>query len=300
MALAIDSEPPPELVERIRGEGFDDAQFITRLARGGGWVVAQYVLMVLVVVLGFLPPFWPDVSSASSGSRSRSPARSASSGRRGARQVDDAVSAPRETGELIEKGPYGFVRHPIYVAGLLFFLGSGCSSSVPATLGALALGTLWWLEGRRRGAASRGAVPRVRRLPSPRPALDLGGCGGAGTLQIVRATWPEPVERVAAYLREAGAEARLEELESGTATAEDAARPPAARSSQIVKSIVLMCDGKPVVALVPGDRRADLDKIAPPPARRRRGSRAPPRSRRRPASRRAPSRRFRCRTSIAS
>jgi D-3-phosphoglycerate dehydrogenase len=29
MALAIDSEPPPELVDRIRGEGFDDAQFIS-------------------------------------------------------------------------------------------------------------------------------------------------------------------------------------------------------------------------------------------------------------------------------
>ena len=28
MALAIDSEPPPELVDRIRGEGFDDARFI--------------------------------------------------------------------------------------------------------------------------------------------------------------------------------------------------------------------------------------------------------------------------------
>jgi hypothetical protein len=29
MALAIDSDPPPELVQRIRGEGFDDARFIT-------------------------------------------------------------------------------------------------------------------------------------------------------------------------------------------------------------------------------------------------------------------------------
>jgi D-3-phosphoglycerate dehydrogenase / 2-oxoglutarate reductase len=29
MALAIDSEPPPELVQRIRGEGFDDASFIS-------------------------------------------------------------------------------------------------------------------------------------------------------------------------------------------------------------------------------------------------------------------------------
>lgn len=83
-----------------------------------------------------------------------------------------------------------------------------------------------------------------------------------GYAALVRATWPEPVERVAAYLREAGAEARLEELESGTATAEDAAKAAGCALEQIVKSIVLVCDGRPVVALVPGDRRADLDKIA--------------------------------------
>jgi hypothetical protein len=29
LALAIDSEPPPDLVERVRGEGFDDARFIS-------------------------------------------------------------------------------------------------------------------------------------------------------------------------------------------------------------------------------------------------------------------------------
>jgi D-3-phosphoglycerate dehydrogenase len=28
MALSIDSEPPPELLERFKGEGFDDARFI--------------------------------------------------------------------------------------------------------------------------------------------------------------------------------------------------------------------------------------------------------------------------------
>jgi D-3-phosphoglycerate dehydrogenase / 2-oxoglutarate reductase len=29
MALSIDSEAPPELVERVRAEGFDDARFIS-------------------------------------------------------------------------------------------------------------------------------------------------------------------------------------------------------------------------------------------------------------------------------
>lgn len=78
----------------------------------------------------------------------------------------------------------------------------------------------------------------------------------------MRASWPEPVERVATYLREAGAEARLEELESGTATAEDAARAAGCPIGQIVKSIVVVCDGRTVVALVPGDRRVDLKKVA--------------------------------------
>ena len=36
--------------------------------------------------------------------------------------------------------------------------------------------------------------------------------------------WPEPVERVARFLRETGTEARVEEFGDGTPTAEDAAR----------------------------------------------------------------------------
>ena len=78
----------------------------------------------------------------------------------------------------------------------------------------------------------------------------------------MRATWPEPVERVAAFLRGAGAEARIEELHAGAATAEEAARAAGATLDRIVKSLVFVCDGRPVVALVPGDRRADPAKIA--------------------------------------
>jgi hypothetical protein len=29
MVLSIDSEAPPELIERVRAEGFDDAKFIS-------------------------------------------------------------------------------------------------------------------------------------------------------------------------------------------------------------------------------------------------------------------------------
>ena len=74
--------------------------------------------------------------------------------------------------------------------------------------------------------------------------------------------WPEAVERVAAFLRNAGAEARLEEFGAETATAADAARVVGCEASDIVKSLVVLADGRPVLALVPGDRRGDLAKIA--------------------------------------
>jgi prolyl-tRNA editing enzyme YbaK/EbsC (Cys-tRNA(Pro) deacylase) len=79
---------------------------------------------------------------------------------------------------------------------------------------------------------------------------------------VANGTWPEPVERVTAYLREAGAEVRVEEFAEGTPTAKDAARAVGCELGQIVKSLVFDCGGRPVVVLVPGDRRADSEKIA--------------------------------------
>jgi prolyl-tRNA editing enzyme YbaK/EbsC (Cys-tRNA(Pro) deacylase) len=74
--------------------------------------------------------------------------------------------------------------------------------------------------------------------------------------------WPESVERVAAVLRERGISARLEEFADGTRSAREAARAAGCELSQIVKSLVFVCDGLPVLALLPGDKRADAAKIA--------------------------------------
>src|SRR5262245_23117291 len=74
--------------------------------------------------------------------------------------------------------------------------------------------------------------------------------------------WPDSVERVAAYLRMAAVDARLEEFSAGTPTAVEAAEAIGCDLSQIVKSLVFVCDGKFVLALVPGDRRADEAKVA--------------------------------------
>jgi prolyl-tRNA editing enzyme YbaK/EbsC (Cys-tRNA(Pro) deacylase) len=74
--------------------------------------------------------------------------------------------------------------------------------------------------------------------------------------------WPEPVERVAAVLRARGIDARLEEFADGTPTAAAAALAVGCDAGEIVKSLVFICDGRPVLALVPGDRRADPLKVA--------------------------------------
>ncbi len=75
-------------------------------------------------------------------------------------------------------------------------------------------------------------------------------------------SWPEPVARVAEVLERAGIDARVEEFPEGTPTAGAAAKAVGASRAQIVKSLVFVCDGRPTLALVPGDRRADENKVA--------------------------------------
>ena len=74
--------------------------------------------------------------------------------------------------------------------------------------------------------------------------------------------WPEPVARVAEVLQRAGIDARVEEFPEGTPTAGAAAKAVGSSRAQIVKSLVFICDGRPTLALVPGDRRADENKVA--------------------------------------
>jgi prolyl-tRNA editing enzyme YbaK/EbsC (Cys-tRNA(Pro) deacylase) len=78
----------------------------------------------------------------------------------------------------------------------------------------------------------------------------------------VRRAWPPAVERVAGALRDAKVEARVEEFPEGTPTAEEAAAAAGCDLAQIVKSLVFACDGRWVLVMVPGDRRADRAKIA--------------------------------------
>ena len=61
------------------------------------------------------------------------------------------------------------------------------------------------------------------------------------------------MERVSAFLRAAAVDARIEEFAEGTPTAREAARAVGCELGQIVKSLVLVCDGAYVLALVPAD-----------------------------------------------
>jgi prolyl-tRNA editing enzyme YbaK/EbsC (Cys-tRNA(Pro) deacylase) len=64
--------------------------------------------------------------------------------------------------------------------------------------------------------------------------------------------WPEPVERIASFLRQSEAPARLEQLPDGV----DTPPGPAARAE------AFDCEGRTLVALVPDDREVDRARLA--------------------------------------
>jgi Cys-tRNA(Pro) deacylase len=70
------------------------------------------------------------------------------------------------------------------------------------------------------------------------------------------------VARVTDAARAAGVDISVERFPEGTRTAADAALAVGCDVGQIVKSLVFMADGRPVVALVSGAHRVDLGRLA--------------------------------------
>src|SRR3990170_1842819 len=70
------------------------------------------------------------------------------------------------------------------------------------------------------------------------------------------------VERVVAAARDTGLEIEVARFPEGTRTADDAARAVGCEVGQIVKSLVFMADGSPIVALVSGANRVALGRLA--------------------------------------
>jgi prolyl-tRNA editing enzyme YbaK/EbsC (Cys-tRNA(Pro) deacylase) len=72
----------------------------------------------------------------------------------------------------------------------------------------------------------------------------------------------EPVQRVREALTAADLDPdRVQELPADTRTAEAAAEAVDAPVGSIVKSLVFLADGQPLLVLVAGDRRADLKRL---------------------------------------
>src|SRR3989337_2819964 len=69
-------------------------------------------------------------------------------------------------------------------------------------------------------------------------------------------------QRVVEAARAAGLEIEVREFPEGTRTAEDAARAIGVGVGQIVKSLVFMTDGHPVLCLVSGPNRVDAARLA--------------------------------------
>nr|HNH96288.1 YbaK/EbsC family protein [Microthrixaceae bacterium] len=70
------------------------------------------------------------------------------------------------------------------------------------------------------------------------------------------------VETVIAAAGEKGLAIEPRPFPEGTKTAQDAAAAIGVEVGQIVKSLVFLVDGAPVMALVPGDRRLDESLLA--------------------------------------
>jgi protein-S-isoprenylcysteine O-methyltransferase Ste14 len=143
-------------------------------ARGGRWIVAQFVLMAVIVALGAAPPRWPDllrlvgIPVLLAGA-----ALAVWAGRTLGRSLTP-FPRPRDDGVLVETGPFAVVRHPIYAAGILFFAGFGLLTSIPATVATVALAALWHFKARveerllaERFPAYEGYRRRVRRRVVP-------------------------------------------------------------------------------------------------------------------------------------
>ena len=70
------------------------------------------------------------------------------------------------------------------------------------------------------------------------------------------------VQRVAAALEERGAKAEVRQLEDSTRTAQEAADALGVPVGAIVKSLVFVADGEPLLVLASGDHQVDVSKVA--------------------------------------
>ena len=120
--------------------------------RGAGWVWLQFAVMAALLGAGFLPPEWPHgaqrILSAVGLVLAVLGAGIAVWASRLLGRGFTPYPQPLASGELIDRGPYRVVRHPVYSAGLLFFTGYSLHAGVLPLVVTVALGVVWALKAR--------------------------------------------------------------------------------------------------------------------------------------------------------
>jgi protein-S-isoprenylcysteine O-methyltransferase Ste14 len=116
----------------------------SRWGRGEGWVAAQLVLFALIVGSWFLGPgvtwfgwIWALTGVSVAGAAMQAMGRSLT-----------PFPVPKPDGELIVRGPYSMMRHPMYVGGVLFFAGLSLVFSVWGLALTGVLAVFWFFKAR--------------------------------------------------------------------------------------------------------------------------------------------------------
>jgi protein-S-isoprenylcysteine O-methyltransferase Ste14 len=121
-------------------------------ARGGGWVVIQFVLMAAILVLGVVGPGWPDGAGWwLKGAGALLVFAGALVFVAAGRALGSGLTPfphPSSDSELVETGPYAVVRHPIYSGGILFAAGISLALSPWALAATALLAVVWALKAR--------------------------------------------------------------------------------------------------------------------------------------------------------
>ena len=121
-------------------------------ARGGGWVALQFVLIATILGVGLLAPGWPDAAhwwlKAAAILLVFAGASVVAWAGRALGAGFTPFPKPAEEGELVESGPYGVVRHPVYSGGILFAAGISLALSPWALVPTAALAIVWALKAR--------------------------------------------------------------------------------------------------------------------------------------------------------
>jgi len=125
--------------------------------RGGGWVVLQVVLLVVIAGTGLAGPLWGGPARAVGAVAGLALIAAGLglliAGILGLRRQLTAYPRPVPGGRLIEDGAFGLVRHPMYGGGVLASIGYGLAMASPLTLaGAVVLGIFADLKSRREEA----------------------------------------------------------------------------------------------------------------------------------------------------